>query len=328
MNVQLLIDAVVRQTTVLIAQLATAGGVRAPLAHVADEVFTHLSRELEAQGVSRKVGADMFGMALRAYQKKIQRLRESSTVRGQSLWSAVLSYVEASRVVTRSEVLRRFRNDDVTLVRGVLFDLVESGLVSSSGSGASAVFRRTTQEERSLMGQAGTGLLEFVWVLVYREGPLTLDLLAKSSGVGETELLQALQGLEQAGRVQQHEGQWSAAEFVVPMGSDTGWEAAVFDHHHALVKTLCARLGRSADTARMAATTGGSTYTMDVWSEHPLRDEVLGTLRRVREQLAALRARVVEFNSVHPAPSQYEAVVFYAGQCVTEEGGVDPEIST
>src|SRR5688572_18551114 len=100
MNVQLLIDAIARQTTVLIAQLATSGGVRAPLAHVADEVFSNLSKELEAQGISRKVGADMFGMALRAYQKKIQRLRESSTIRGQSLWSAVLAYVDSAAVVT------------------------------------------------------------------------------------------------------------------------------------------------------------------------------------------------------------------------------------
>ena len=40
MNVQLLIDSIVRQTTVLVAQLATAGGVRAPLASVANQVFS------------------------------------------------------------------------------------------------------------------------------------------------------------------------------------------------------------------------------------------------------------------------------------------------
>lgn len=49
-NTKLLIDAIVRQTTVLIAQLSTAAGIRAPLAHVADQVFVELSRELEAQG--------------------------------------------------------------------------------------------------------------------------------------------------------------------------------------------------------------------------------------------------------------------------------------
>jgi CBS domain-containing protein len=43
------------------------------LAHIANQVFLELTTELEAQGVSRKVSADMFGMALRAYIKKIRR---------------------------------------------------------------------------------------------------------------------------------------------------------------------------------------------------------------------------------------------------------------
>src|SRR6188508_1340718 len=98
MNVQVLIDSIVRQTTVLIAQLATSGGVRAPLAHVASQVFMELARELESQGVSRKVSADMFGMALRTYQRKTQRLRESATVRGRSLWEAVLEFLQSEEV--------------------------------------------------------------------------------------------------------------------------------------------------------------------------------------------------------------------------------------
>src|SRR5512147_1431616 len=105
MNVQFLIDQIVRQTTVLIAQLATAGGVRAPLAHVANQVFLDLTRELEAQGVSRKVSADMFGMALRSYLRRIQGLSESSTERGRTLWEAVLAYVGTADVRSRSEVL-------------------------------------------------------------------------------------------------------------------------------------------------------------------------------------------------------------------------------
>jgi len=34
MNIQLLIDSIVRQVTVLVAQFATSGGVRAPIAHL------------------------------------------------------------------------------------------------------------------------------------------------------------------------------------------------------------------------------------------------------------------------------------------------------
>ncbi|HSC87968.1 MAG TPA: hypothetical protein VLC09_11880, partial [Polyangiaceae bacterium] len=61
MRSQVLIDAIVRQTTVLIARLSTAEGVRSPLGHVAGEVFSGLVAELENQGVSKKVIADMFG---------------------------------------------------------------------------------------------------------------------------------------------------------------------------------------------------------------------------------------------------------------------------
>ena len=45
MDPQILIDAIVRQTMVLIARLSTVDGVRSPLAHVANEVFVGLVRE-------------------------------------------------------------------------------------------------------------------------------------------------------------------------------------------------------------------------------------------------------------------------------------------
>ena len=50
MNSQLLIDAIVRQTMVFIAQLSTVDGVRSPLSHIADSMFVNLVRELESQG--------------------------------------------------------------------------------------------------------------------------------------------------------------------------------------------------------------------------------------------------------------------------------------
>jgi hypothetical protein len=84
MNAQVLIDSIVRQVTVLIAQLATSAGIRgirAPLAHVANQVFLDLSRELQEQGVGRKVSTDMFGMALRAYIRKVRRLSEAQSER-------------------------------------------------------------------------------------------------------------------------------------------------------------------------------------------------------------------------------------------------------
>ncbi len=88
--------------------LATSGGARAPLAHIANQVFNDLATELERQGLSRKVTADMFGISLRSYQRKLARLRESSSDRGRSMWEAVLEFLVSRGITTRVEVLERF----------------------------------------------------------------------------------------------------------------------------------------------------------------------------------------------------------------------------
>ena len=129
-NTRLLIDAIVHQTTVLIAQLSTASGIRAPLAHVADQVFLELSREIEAQGVSRKVAADMFGLAIRTYQKKVQRVTESVNANERTLWQLVLEHLQAHGALSRRELFDRFAREDPIVLGSLLTDLVSSGLVS------------------------------------------------------------------------------------------------------------------------------------------------------------------------------------------------------
>src|SRR6185295_19348815 len=271
MNLQLLIDSIIRQTTVLIAQLATAQGVRAPLANVANQVFLDLANELNQQGVSRKVCADMFGMALRTYRRKIQRLSESSTERGRSLWEAVLSYVDEAGIATRAAVLRRFHRDDEELVRGVLHDLCESSLLFRTGAGAGTAYRVARQDELGLLGanDENNGIDELVWALIYREGPLGREALSKLTRAKELDVV--LARLIAAGRVREQpdpaELRYTASEFFVPRDARVGWEAAVFDHFQALVKTIAAKL---ADDGARRDQVGGSTYSFDVWPGHPL----------------------------------------------------------
>jgi hypothetical protein len=156
-NVQLLIDSVVQQVTVLIAQLATSGGARAPVAHIASQVFVDLAHELQAQGLSRKVSADMFGMALRAYQRKLARLTTEVPGRADTLWRGLLDLIDAEGPLTRSEVLERYASDDETLIRGVLHDLCDSGLLACSGKGADAEYRaRSERKSRARTNAAWT----------------------------------------------------------------------------------------------------------------------------------------------------------------------------
>jgi hypothetical protein len=322
-TVQLLIDSIVRQTTVLIAQLATSGGIRAPLAHVANQVFLDLANELEAQGVSRKVSADMFGMALRAYVRKVQRLAESSTERGRTLWEAVYEYLSQHRVVTRKQVQERFHADEEALVWGVLHDLTESGLVFASGGAGRTVYRVATEEELGSVRQfAQAGIDELLWLIVYREGPITRSLLAKLPGPQAAYVDEALERLTTAGRVSRDgdpsDPRYGTASFVVPLGASSGWEAAVLDHYHGLVRTVCQKLRMQPESAA-TDTVGGSTYTFAVWPGHPLRDEVLAGLKRLREAAGELRARVDAHNHAAGVPAEYEQVVFYGGQSVTSQ---------
>jgi len=323
-NVQLLIDSIVRQTTVLIAQLATAGGARAPLAHVANQVFLDLVRELDQQGVSRKVGADMFGLALRSYQRKIQRVGESRTDQGRSLWEAVFAYLEREKIATRTQVLGRFHRDDDQLVRGVLHDLTESGLLFSSGIGEGTVYRIATREDLlhvrvTEQAEEAASLDAMVWAVVYRDGPIGRDALIQRVRASDDILAASLDRLERAGRIERNDmGSYGCRRLEVPYGSSTGWEAAVFDHFQSVVKTICIKL-RLDKSSSPRDTIGGSTYTFVVWDGHPLEDEALLSLKEFRKRSDELRTRIDTYNAEHDIPESHRKVTSYGGQCVIEE---------
>jgi hypothetical protein len=328
-NVPLLIDALVRQMTVLLAQLATSGGVRAPLSHVANQVFAELANELAVQGVSRKVSADMFGMALRAYVRKVRRLNDSASERGRTLWTAVLDYLQDGVPKTRDQILARFGRDDEAQVRSVLQDLTESGLVFTSGDAAAAIYRATSDAELLQLKQAGSaeGLEEFAWVLVYREGPVSAATLARRLRLPEDELAQLLERLSATQRIQvttlDGGTAYSASDFYVPLEARTGWEAAVLDHFQAVVRTISQRLQAGTRSSHLDDAVGGSTYSFDVWPEHPLAAEVKSTLKNLRNAQIALRKRVETYNASLKRPAEYTQVVVYVGQSMMQRNELD-----
>ncbi|HEU5076109.1 MAG TPA: hypothetical protein VFU02_18075 [Polyangiaceae bacterium] len=332
MNVQVLIDSIVQQVTVLIAQLATSGGVRAPLAHVANQVFLDLANELETQGVSRKVSADMFGMALRAYIRKVRRLSESESHQGRTLWQAVLEFIKGEQLASRERILERFRLDGSLEVSAVLHDLSETGLVFCSGTGRRAVYRAASDEELGQLAQLykdDAGAEELAWVLVYRHGPIAVGELAQHLRRDETQTALVVDKLRSSGRVQISEGGLlTARDFVIPLGAEIGWEASVFDHVQAVVQTICQRLQQNSLGASDADVVGGSTYSFDIWPGHPLEAEVKRQLNDFRKRASELRRRVEEHNREHGVRHEYQQVVHYAGQCLLERGPLEQELET
>ena len=109
---------------------------------------------------------------------------------------------------------------------------------------------------------------------------------------------------------------------MVPLGASAGWEAALFDHFQAVVKTMCIRLREGADTGN-GVDSGGSTYTYSIWAGHPFEDEVKGLLREFRERHTQLRERVKTYNEAHAPPAQYKKVTVYGGMCATTQDTQD-----
>jgi len=325
-----LIDGIVRQTVVLIAQLATSGGLRAPLSHIAQKVFLDLAQELELQGVTRKVSADMFGMALRTYQRHVQQLAQSQTEHGQSLWEAVLGYIRRGGVVSRSEVFRRFRRDDELSLRGVLHDLTESGLLFASGTGSRSAYRLATDEEIGTLQQLGDerSLEAVVWSVVFRDGPLTVEVLHERTRLSRAKLEPILASLVESGRVERVESAgdvtYRSRSLVLGLEDSAGWEASVLDHFSALVRSITTKLAKYP-IARFDDRIGGSTYHYMLWDGHPMLDEIVGELARFRQRHSALRNRIDDYNAEHGIPTDAFQVTSYYGQYFVEEKDDDTE---
>lgn len=322
MDAKLLIDAIMRQTTVLVAQLSTSSGIRAPLAHIADQVFLDLSQEIEAQGVGRKLVADMFGLALRSYQKKVQRLTESATVREKTLWEAVLEFLAREGSATRERIFAQFRRDPERDVAAVLADLVGQGLVYSTGSGKTTVYGRASEadQQRVAESEKSEAVAAMVWHALYRRASTRTELEA-ALPASPSEIADAVDRLLSEGRVTADGDRLVADTLAIPVGAEQGWEAAIFDHFSAVANAIAAKVRKGSQRSLASDRIGGTTITFEVYPGHPDADEVYGLLGRIRQEVNDLYSRVAKRDEDTTIGERERIrVTFYFGQNVEEPG--------
>jgi hypothetical protein len=323
-HTQLLIDDLVRQTTVLIAQLSTAAGSRSPLSQIAEQVFLELSRELESQGVRQKVVADMFGLALRSYQLKKKRANESAESNAGTLWQDLFDDL-AQNSETRQELERRHRSHSPRQIGATLQDMVKSGLAYSSGQGPDTRFGLTSENDRKRLGQkeGERALSNMVWYLAASGAANTREQIAKQVRVDDAAFDQALESLLAEGRLTQDGELMRAQRFEIGVGSEQGWETAVCDHFRAVATAIAAKVSRP--TSNDADEVGGGTLSFRVNPKHPFAADVYSLLRETRERANALWSKVATHNDAHPPHDDDDRVTFYFGQNVvrgTKDVGV------
>jgi hypothetical protein len=243
------------------------------------------------------------------------------------LWEALHDYLHQKRTVSRAEVMRRFARDDHASVRGILSDMVDSGLVFKTGRGEAAVYRAASPEEiaEASAHDVGAGNEALVWVTIYREGPLDRGELSTRLALDTSAMDAALAALCADGRITiERNGDRTAYRSelcLLPLGNSAGWAAGLLDHYQAMVRAMCQKLDRGATVAQPADRIGGSTYSFDVWDGHPHAEQVYALLKEHRERLSELWSRVGDHNARKPAGAEQpiDRVTFYVGQMVTSE---------
>ncbi len=327
MHTQLLIDELVRQTTVLIAQLSTAAGLRSPLSQIADQVFLELSRELEQQGVRQKVVADMFGLALRSYQVKRKRLSEGDDESAATLWQALFADL-SEKSSTRQELERRHRLHTPRHIGATLQDMVKSGLAYSSGQGPDTIYGITSDSDRQHLDQQQSerALSNLIWYLAASGSANTRLAIEQQVRASAQEVDAAINSLLTAGRLIQDGELLRARRFEVMVGAEHGWETAVCDHFRAVATAIANKVTNPQSDA--ADEVGGGTVSFRVNRAHPYAREVYALLRDTRERTNSLWQRVASYNESNPASDGDDRVTFYFGQNVissAEEHGQDLE---
>jgi hypothetical protein len=310
MSLDLLLVAFVREASSLLAAAATHRGARTSLAHLSDRLFHGLAQELQALDVRRRVSADMLGMVPRAYLRKVARLEESITDRGRCLWEACYDYIAAQGSVSHAALQERFHRDDQDVLRGVLSDLRHTGAILTEGRGAQIVYRKPTGPEiEAHLSSAHDGTEDLIWTFIHHDGPVSRSSLLRY-GVKAAELERALEQLIGSGRVREdgagEQATFSTVVYSIPVGA--GWEGAILDHFHAVVRTLGTILKYPEEPS------AASTYKLDLWPGHPMAEEAKDLFRDWRRRATALRERVDAYNATVDAPA-IEPILLYSGLC-------------
>lgn len=320
MHVQALIGSIVQQTTVLIAQLATSAGLRAPLVQLAKQVFLSLSQELETQGVPRKVAADMFGLTLRSYQMKVLRLVSELDTHNPSMWENIFDELSDHQPISRQVLLQNYREGKLEQAKSILHDMVSANIVTKYSIDDSTHYQ--LNEIPRLVGDSDLNTLGWIIrMMLYREGPRTkLELeravLASNIDIEQSLSLLLEQGELEYGKVGEEVYYRCSGHCLISQTDDSAWIAAVYDHYCTLVTSLCAKLQQMDKQTVKPSHIGGSTYSFDVWPGHPYEEEVLALLSKYRTEVSALRSSVTNYNLDQTYPKSQYLVNFYFGQSV------------
>ncbi len=108
----------------VIANTAMSDGLRRTLGWTQDVFFLGIIEELERLDISRKIAADMLGMTLRTYQRRVSAIQENPHT-GFNLWHRLHSRLDTP--ARRETILAWFEASREPQIVSMLHDMVKEG---------------------------------------------------------------------------------------------------------------------------------------------------------------------------------------------------------
>lgn len=305
----------------LFATLAAQNPLRMHFADIAGKTMLDIVENLRQSGVSQEAIAASLGLTITGYRAKMRRLRETHRAgeeraedEPRTLLERAFAVVDDHPGISETEVLAHFRGVKVDSIRGVLQFLVRSGVLERETVRSD---RRYTARRRA---PAGESTARDAAVLLYRDGPLTLTELAQRLELPVERCTVIIDQLAAEDclieTTRDGEPAWTATAYHIPLDASEGYEAAIWDHLAAVIRSICKKLRLGRHGASLPDTTGGATFTFHLPEEHPLYAEVTGWLAESRLKFEDWLARA-EALDIAPDAALKEVTV-YVGQLVED----------
>ncbi|MEZ4267656.1 MAG: hypothetical protein R3F39_14855 [Myxococcota bacterium] len=322
-----LVERIVPLIAELFATLAAQNPLRMYFADIAGKTLFDIVGVLRDQGISQEAIAASLGLTINGFRAKMKKLGElyrapesgagEADDSPRTLLERVYGYVaDQTHGASYGELEKAFGGLKTDTLKGLLHFLVESGLLSVTGRGRTKTYAAVTQQTARAAGYHDAV------VLLYREGPLSLEQLTIRMGRSEEQCLEWLAKLRGTGRLAEtDEGGvacYRATDYHIPMDTADGYEAALWDHLSAVVRAICKKVRLGRPSAHLADLEGGLTFSFDLPEDHPLWEEVSPFLRRTRLQFEDWLARARELEPLHGEGRRWHKVTIYAGQSLQE----------
>ncbi|MCB9726913.1 MAG: winged helix-turn-helix domain-containing protein [Deltaproteobacteria bacterium] len=323
-----LVERIVPLMAELFATLAAQNPLRMYFADIAGKTLFDIVGVLRDQGISQEAIAASLGLTINGFRARMKKLGElyrapdpgasepddSPRTLLERVYAHIADRPDGESFARLEEAFAGLKTDTL---KGLLHFLVVSGLLSVTGRGRTKTYAVVTRP-----GAGAAGYHDAV-VLLYREGPLTLEQLAVRLARSEEQCREWLERLRATGRLAETTDEdgaprYRATDYHIPMDTAEGYEAALWDHLAAVVRAICKKVRLGRPSAHLADLEGGLTFSFDLPEDHPLWAEVSPFLRRTRLQMEDWLARARELEPLHGQGRRWHKVTIYAGQTLQE----------